>query len=133
MVQTTNEGFSRIQRHGTYEIQESLPTVFQGPKSSRKIEQGLVNSAAGTHMQSYLQLSKTWEKVCMVYSVDLCARAQILMANYFIKQGGRNVREKILEEFIAHNRNKTGPQLERELGNGASLFLTRISAWLRLT
>ena len=27
----------------------------------------------------------------------------------------------------------TGPQLERELNNGASLFLTRISAWLRLT
>ena len=29
--------------------------------------------------------------------------------------------------------NATGPQLERELNNGASLFLTRISAWLRLT
>jgi hypothetical protein len=30
-------------------------------------------------------------------------------------------------------KNATGPQLERELNNGASLFLARISAWLRLT
>jgi hypothetical protein len=30
-------------------------------------------------------------------------------------------------------KNATGPQLEKELNNGASLFLTRISAWLRLT
>lgn len=29
--------------------------------------------------------------------------------------------------------NATGPQLEKELNNGASLFLTRVSAWLRLT
>ena len=29
--------------------------------------------------------------------------------------------------------NATGPQLERELNNGASLLLTRVSAWLRLT
>ncbi|KAI9355923.1 hypothetical protein DFJ73DRAFT_823950 [Zopfochytrium polystomum] len=57
----------------------------------------------------YLQVSKTWDR------------------------GNRSIREKILQEFVDNNANKTGPQLERELGNGASLFLTRISAWLRLT
>ncbi|KAI9090522.1 armadillo-type protein [Phlyctochytrium arcticum] len=57
----------------------------------------------------FLQLSKTWDK------------------------GTRPVRERILQEFVTHNMNKTGPQLEREFSNGASLFLTRLSAWLRLT
>ena len=38
-----------------------------------------------------------------------------------------------MKEFVASNQNKTGPQLEKDLNNGASLFLTRITAWLRLT
>lgn len=38
-----------------------------------------------------------------------------------------------MREFISAMTNATGPQLEKELDNGASLFLTRISAWLRLT
>ncbi|KAJ3188935.1 hypothetical protein HDU85_004651 [Gaertneriomyces sp. JEL0708] len=57
----------------------------------------------------FLQLSKTWD------------------------QGSKSVRVKILEEFVRCNQDKTGPQLEREFSNGASLFLTRITAWLRLT
>ncbi|KAJ3218229.1 hypothetical protein HDU67_006338 [Dinochytrium kinnereticum] len=57
----------------------------------------------------FLQLSKTWDR------------------------GSRSIRERILQEFVNSNRNKTGPQLEREFGNGASLFLTRVTAWLRLT
>ncbi|KAI9199221.1 uncharacterized protein BJ171DRAFT_570610 [Polychytrium aggregatum] len=48
-------------------------------------------------------------------------------------QGNRHVREKILCDFVANNRHKTGPQLEREFGNGASLFLNRVTSWLRLT
>jgi hypothetical protein len=63
----------------------------------------------GTISKHYLQVSRTWD-----------------MAN-------RSTREKILADFIQRNQGKTGPQLELELGNGASLFLTRISAWLRLT
>lgn len=47
--------------------------------------------------------------------------------------GSKHVRERILQEFVAGMTNATGPQLEKELNNGASLFLTRISAWLRLT
>eukprot|EP00899_Mesostigma_viride_P016457 jgi/Mesvir1/24812/Mv22061-RA.1 len=48
-------------------------------------------------------------------------------------KGSRAARMRLLEEFIATNQNKTGPELEREYGNGASLLLTRVSAWLRLT
>ncbi|KAI8922132.1 armadillo-type protein [Powellomyces hirtus] len=57
----------------------------------------------------FMQLSRTWDR------------------------GNRPIREKILQEFVKHNRNKTGPQLEREFSNGASLFLTRLSAYLRLS
>jgi hypothetical protein len=57
----------------------------------------------------FLKLSRTWDK------------------------GNRTVRERILKDFVENNQNKTGPQLERELYYGASLFLTRLTAWLRLT
>ena len=48
-------------------------------------------------------------------------------------KGDRTTRVKMLEEFIERHSNETGPQLEKYYGNGASLFLTRISAWLKLT
>lgn len=47
--------------------------------------------------------------------------------------GDRNTRIKMLEDFILRHALEHGPQLERYYGNGASLLLTRISAWLRLT
>ncbi|KAI8848748.1 hypothetical protein BC829DRAFT_443531 [Chytridium lagenaria] len=65
---------------------------------SVKISKSLAPSCPGAF---FLQLSKTWDR------------------------GSRSVRERILQEFVNSNRNKTGPQLEREFGNGASLFLTR--------
>lgn len=48
-------------------------------------------------------------------------------------KGSKVVRKKILEDFIAQNQNKTGPELEQEFAQAASLFLTRLTAWLRLT
>lgn len=48
-------------------------------------------------------------------------------------KGSTNVRRKILKEFIAQHQNKTGTELEEELAHSASLFFTRITAWLRLT
>jgi len=47
-------------------------------------------------------------------------------------KGSKHVRVQMLKAFLARNRHKTGPQLEKEFGNGASLFLTRVSSWLRL-
>lgn len=48
-------------------------------------------------------------------------------------KGSKSTRQKILITFIEHNRNKTGPELESEFAEAASLFLTRLTAWLRLT
>lgn len=48
-------------------------------------------------------------------------------------KGSKVVRAKILVDFIRQNQNKTGPELEQEFAQAASLFLTRLTAWLRLT
>ncbi|XP_062974706.1 armadillo-like helical domain containing protein 1 [Elgaria multicarinata webbii] len=46
---------------------------------------------------------------------------------------GKVTRNHILENFILANQGKTGPELEMEFSQGASLFLARLTAWLRLT
>ena len=48
-------------------------------------------------------------------------------------KGSVPVRRKILVQFIKQNHEKTGTDLEEELAHTASLFFTRITAWLRLT
>ncbi len=48
-------------------------------------------------------------------------------------KGSKVVRKQILIDFIIQNQNKTGPELEAEFSQAASLFLTRLTAWLRLT
>ncbi|XP_063441619.1 armadillo-like helical domain containing protein 1 [Mytilus trossulus] len=48
-------------------------------------------------------------------------------------KGSKVVRAKILIDFVRQNQNKTGPELEQEFAQAASLFLTRLTAWLRLT
>ncbi|XP_072366964.1 armadillo-like helical domain containing protein 1 isoform X2 [Scyliorhinus torazame] len=47
--------------------------------------------------------------------------------------GDKAVRHRILSDFINTNKGKTGPELELQFAQGASLFLTRLTAWLRLT
>ncbi|CAH1244181.1 armadillo-like helical domain containing protein 1 [Branchiostoma lanceolatum] len=48
-------------------------------------------------------------------------------------KGNKTTRGRILEEFIANNAGKTAPELELEFAQAASLFLTRLTAWIRLT
>ncbi|KAJ3327706.1 hypothetical protein HDU93_001832, partial [Gonapodya sp. JEL0774] len=48
-------------------------------------------------------------------------------------RGNRPSREVMLVEFVKSSKGKTADQLDRDFAGGASLFLTRISAWLRLT
>ena len=48
-------------------------------------------------------------------------------------KGSKITRRQILEDFIAQNENRTGPEIEAEFSQAASLFLTRLTAWLRLT
>ena len=62
-----------------------------------------------------------------------CSSSHLLHLTKTWDQGNKSVRERILKDFVKENKFKTGPQLEKELNNGASLFLTRITAWLRLT
>lgn len=48
-------------------------------------------------------------------------------------KGSKTVRAQILLEFVLNNQNKTGPEIEARFAQGASLFLARLTAWLRLT
>ena len=48
-------------------------------------------------------------------------------------KGSKVTRRQILQDFISQNYNKTGPELEAEFAQAASLFLTRLTAWIRLT
>uniref|UniRef100_A0A8D0G703 Armadillo like helical domain containing 1 n=1 Tax=Sphenodon punctatus TaxID=8508 RepID=A0A8D0G703_SPHPU len=45
---------------------------------------------------------------------------------------GKTTRSHTLDRFIMANEGKTGPELELEFSQGASLFLARLTAWLRL-
>ncbi|XP_063092324.1 armadillo-like helical domain containing protein 1 isoform X1 [Cavia porcellus] len=46
---------------------------------------------------------------------------------------GKVTRSHILDNFIETNQGKTGPELEQEFSQGASLFLTRLTTCLRIT
>ncbi|XP_072505298.1 armadillo-like helical domain containing protein 1 isoform X2 [Notamacropus eugenii] len=46
---------------------------------------------------------------------------------------GKVARCRILDKFIRFNHGKTAPELEQEFSQGASLFLVRLTTWLRLT
>lgn len=46
---------------------------------------------------------------------------------------GKVARSNILNNFIEANQGKTAPELELEFSQGASLFLVRLTTWLRLT
>ncbi|XP_044094014.1 armadillo-like helical domain containing protein 1 isoform X2 [Neovison vison] len=45
---------------------------------------------------------------------------------------GKVARSHILDNFIKTNKGKTSPELEQEFSQGASLFLVRLTTWLRL-
>uniref|UniRef100_A0A452VIY2 Uncharacterized protein n=1 Tax=Ursus maritimus TaxID=29073 RepID=A0A452VIY2_URSMA len=45
---------------------------------------------------------------------------------------GKVARSHILDNFIKTNQGKTSPELEQEFSQGASLFLARLTTWLRL-
>nr|XP_033772434.1 armadillo-like helical domain containing protein 1 isoform X4 [Geotrypetes seraphini] len=47
--------------------------------------------------------------------------------------GNKAARSRILNDFITLNQGKTGPELEQEFSQGGSLFLARLTTWLRLS
>ncbi|XP_054428099.1 armadillo-like helical domain containing protein 1 [Pteronotus mesoamericanus] len=46
---------------------------------------------------------------------------------------GKVARSHILNNFIETNQGRTAPELEQEFSQGASLFLVRLTTWLRFT
>lgn len=48
-------------------------------------------------------------------------------------RGSKLQRKGILQKFIDDNFGKTGPEIEDAFCQSASLFLTRVSSWLRMT
>lgn len=48
-------------------------------------------------------------------------------------RGTKAIRHQILNDFINTSKGKTSPELELQFAQGASLFLTRLTAWLRIT
>ncbi|XP_046905857.1 armadillo-like helical domain containing protein 1 [Hypomesus transpacificus] len=48
-------------------------------------------------------------------------------------QGNKIVRSRMLNAFLTQNTGKTCPELEVEFAQVASLFLARLTAWMRLT
>ena len=61
------------------------------------------------------------------------AISKVMVVLHEWDKGSKATRKKILDDFIAQNQCKTGPELEQEFAQAASLFLTRLTAWLRLT
>ncbi|ORX52517.1 ARM repeat-containing protein [Piromyces finnis] len=100
-----------LNKHKCESIQESCLSKYSySNKNIDSLPPIKPNNSNNSNQTFYfLKLSRTWDK------------------------GNRTIRERILRDFIKNNKNKTGPQLERELFYGASLFLTRLTAWLRLT
>ena len=47
--------------------------------------------------------------------------------------GNKIVRSRMLNAFLTQNTGKTCPELEVEFAQVASLFLARLTAWMRLT
>ncbi|XP_072537300.1 A/G-specific adenine DNA glycosylase [Salminus brasiliensis] len=48
-------------------------------------------------------------------------------------RGSVHVRRRMLRSFLSQNTGKTSPELELEFTQAASLFLSRITVWIRLT
>lgn len=56
--------------------------------------------------------------------------------NRFLQEwdnGSKLKRVKILEAFINMHRGKIAAELEQVYNNGASLFFTRLTSWLRIS
>ncbi|XP_063729195.1 armadillo-like helical domain containing protein 1 [Symsagittifera roscoffensis] len=47
--------------------------------------------------------------------------------------GTKASRARMLEDFVSTNESQTGPELELEFAQAASLFFARITAWMRLS
>ena len=89
-----------------FELRYNVRESFK--KEESKPGQKISAYRAFQYHRDFMSLIKTWDR------------------------GGRSVREEILTDFVQSCEGKTAPELDNELAGGGSLFLTRITAWLRL-
>ncbi|GAA6067878.1 armadillo-like helical domain containing protein 1, partial [Tachysurus ichikawai] len=69
----------------------------------------------------------------MSSSRDKAASSRVLNFLCEWDRGNKSTRMRMLQKFLQENTGKTCPELELEFSQAASLFLTRITAWMRLT
>lgn len=69
----------------------------------------------------------------MSTSKEQAAISQVMAFLREWDQGNKTVRSRMLNEFLNRHKGKTCPELELEFAQVASLFLARLTAWIRLT
>ncbi len=69
----------------------------------------------------------------MSSSKEQASSSQVMCFLHEWDQGSKTVRSRMLSDFLAKNTGKTCPELELEFAQVASLFLARLTAWIRLT
>ena len=111
-----------------------VPWLFRS-QSFRPHQKSLRSILKVTSPTSYRLLSIN---ILILITINLVLRMKTDLAavTKLLQQwdhGSKSVRSKILQDFITSNHGKTGPELELEFAHAASLFLTRLTAWLRLT
>uniref|UniRef100_A0A673H4I4 Uncharacterized protein n=1 Tax=Sinocyclocheilus rhinocerous TaxID=307959 RepID=A0A673H4I4_9TELE len=70
---------------------------------------------------------------CLASSKEQASISQVMCFLHEWDQGSKTVRSLMLSDFLAKNTRKTCPELELEFAQVASLFLARLTAWIRLT
>ena len=88
--------------------------------------------AATTTFNDVRQMLRRWDKVVQHQSTR---RVLQITSNSFHRclQGSKSVRATMLQDFLFQCENMTAPELEQQFCDCASLFLARLTAWLRLS
>lgn len=72
------------------------------------------------------RMLQKWDKVKRFF------RTLGIKPDCILLQGNQNVRQAMLRDFIDQCSNVTAPELERQFCDCASLFLARVTVWLRM-
>ena len=115
-------------------IKDPLPTAsvrFTRPEDTALHPQPVVRSHIGAKKRASWQRPPSIPVQGVKPSTKVSMNLLQLLRTW--DKSSRGTRELVLQSFIEYNSGKTGPELEQEFGNGGSLFLTRLHAWLRLT
>ena len=101
------------------------------------------NSGATTTFQEVRLTLHRWDKVPKKKGFDnihfsalshsCTAAIYACMFLCLLPQGSKAVRERMLLDFVRQCSDMTGPQLEQQFCDCASLFLARVTSWMRIT